>query len=275
MNRSARTFRGRAVGTAVLVPIAAAVSALIVLGSAAADTPPYTLPVSLPSLGERAVGRCGRAVHAGRAQPDRPARAHGDAHPGAGAEPRHAAPRRRRAPTATTSGPSGARSASTPRATSPAPRSRPRRRRARPTSRSASVPPFTVGQTIWIDATSDAEQVTIAAVGTAGSGGTGLDLTAPLAKAHANGRPAYVSLTTPEHRAHLLDGRAGRAQHVRPERARLHRADDADGPRRHVRPRARQRVGPDRGHRESRASWSPACSARRPTSTGCPTGAAT
>ena len=61
----------------------------------------------------------------------------------------------------------------------------------------ASVAPFSIGQTIWIDATLDAEQVTIAAVGAAGSGGTGLDLAAPLAKAHANGRPAYVSLTTP------------------------------------------------------------------------------
>jgi beta-glucosidase len=60
-----------------------------------------------------------------------------------------------------------------------------------------SVTPFAAGQTIWIDATSDAEQATIAAVGTAGSGGTGVDLTTPLVKAHANGRPAYVSLTTP------------------------------------------------------------------------------
>src|SRR4051794_7976320 len=61
----------------------------------------------------------------------------------------------------------------------------------------ASVTPFSVGQTIWVDATSDAEQVTIAAVGTVGSGGTGLDFAAPLARAHANGRPAYVTLTTP------------------------------------------------------------------------------
>ena len=34
----------------------------------------------------------------------------------------------------------------------------------------------------------------------------------------------------PEHRADLLDRRAGRPEHVGPERARLHRADDADGP---------------------------------------------
>ena len=60
-----------------------------------------------------------------------------------------------------------------------------------------SVTPFSNGQTIWLDATSDAEQVTIANVGTAGAAGTGLDLTTPLTKAHANGRPAYVSLTTP------------------------------------------------------------------------------
>jgi beta-glucosidase len=60
-----------------------------------------------------------------------------------------------------------------------------------------STTPFTAGQKIWIDATSDAEQATIANVGTAGSGGTGIDLTAPLAKAHASGRPAYTTLTTP------------------------------------------------------------------------------
>src|SRR5215472_13033592 len=60
-----------------------------------------------------------------------------------------------------------------------------------------SVAPFSVGQTIWVDATSDAEQVTIASVGTAGATGTGLTLAAPLTKAHANGRAAYVSLTTP------------------------------------------------------------------------------
>lgn len=60
-----------------------------------------------------------------------------------------------------------------------------------------SVDPFHSGQTIWLDATSDTEQVTIAAVGTAGAAGTGLDLTAPLTKAHATNRPAYVTLTTP------------------------------------------------------------------------------
>src|SRR6185295_7907698 len=47
-----------------------------------------------------------------------------------------------------------------------------------------SVTPFSAGQTIWLDATSDAEQVTIANVGTAGAAGTGLDLTAPVTKAH-------------------------------------------------------------------------------------------
>src|SRR5262249_41324604 len=60
-----------------------------------------------------------------------------------------------------------------------------------------SVAPFSAGQTIWIDATSDAEQVTIAGVGTAGATGTGLTLTAGLAKAHANGRPASLTPTPP------------------------------------------------------------------------------
>ena len=79
MKRAARSSRTARFRQALLVIIAAAVIALIVLGSAAADTPPYTLPVSLPRLGERAVGRRRRAVHTGRAEPDRPARADGNA----------------------------------------------------------------------------------------------------------------------------------------------------------------------------------------------------
>ena len=206
-------------------------------------------PVGLSGL---AVVRRSGAVHAGRAEPDRPARAHQSADSCAGAEPRHRSSTTAPAPTATTSAPSGARTASTPRATSQARRSRPRRLVGATNIKVTSVTPFSVGQTIWIDATSDAEQVTIAAVGTAGSAGTGLDLTAPLAKAHANGRPAYVIAHDAEHLVHLLDGRPGRAQHVGPERARLDRADDADGPRGVVRPLARQRLGPDRGRREPR-----------------------
>ncbi|MBO0834983.1 MAG: glycoside hydrolase family 3 C-terminal domain-containing protein, partial [Actinobacteria bacterium] len=61
----------------------------------------------------------------------------------------------------------------------------------------ASAAPFSAGQKIWLDATSNAEQVTITNVGTAGATGTGLDLAAALTQAHASGRPAYVSLTTP------------------------------------------------------------------------------
>ena len=61
----------------------------------------------------------------------------------------------------------------------------------------ASVTPYTVGQTIWIDATSDAEQATITDVGTPGAAGTGITLAAPLTRAHANGRPVYRFLTTP------------------------------------------------------------------------------
>jgi len=61
----------------------------------------------------------------------------------------------------------------------------------------ASVTGFTAGETIWIDLTSSAEQVTIADVGTAGSTGTGIDLTAPLTKSHASGRAVYVTLTNP------------------------------------------------------------------------------
>ena len=61
-----------------------------------------------------------------------------------------------------------------------------------------SVTPFSVGQTIWIDATSDAEQVTIAE---RRHGGLGRHRPRPRrrrsTKAHANGRPAYVTLTTP------------------------------------------------------------------------------
>jgi beta-glucosidase len=61
----------------------------------------------------------------------------------------------------------------------------------------ASITGFTVGETIWVDVTSDAEQVTIASVGTAGATGTGLGLTGALTKAHASGRAVYVTLTTP------------------------------------------------------------------------------
>src|SRR5207253_3180756 len=60
-----------------------------------------------------------------------------------------------------------------------------------------SVSPYNTGQTIWIDATSDAEQATIATIGTAGAGGTGITLTSGLTLAHALRRPVYRNLTTP------------------------------------------------------------------------------
>jgi hypothetical protein len=61
----------------------------------------------------------------------------------------------------------------------------------------ASVAGFTAGETIWVGNTSDAEQVTIASVGTAGATGTGLTLSAPLAKTHLSNGAVYVTLTTP------------------------------------------------------------------------------
>jgi beta-glucosidase len=56
----------------------------------------------------------------------------------------------------------------------------------------ASAGTFAVGQTIWVDVTSDAEQATIT-----GISGSTLTLAAPLTKAHASGRAVYVTLTTP------------------------------------------------------------------------------
>ena len=61
----------------------------------------------------------------------------------------------------------------------------------------ASVTGFTAGQTIWIDNMSNAEQVTIANVGTAGAGGTGLDLTGPITKVHPTGAAVFTTFTTP------------------------------------------------------------------------------
>ena len=61
----------------------------------------------------------------------------------------------------------------------------------------ASVTGFSAGQTIWIDNMSNAEQVTIANVGTPGAGGTGLDLTGPITKVHPTGAAVFVTFTTP------------------------------------------------------------------------------
>ena len=52
-----------------------------------------------------------------------------------------------------------------------------------------SVTGFTVGHQVSIDAGANNEVGTIASVGTAGSGGTGVTLTAPLTNAHASGVP--------------------------------------------------------------------------------------
>lgn len=61
----------------------------------------------------------------------------------------------------------------------------------------ASVDGFSAGETIWIDNMSNAEQVTIASVGTAGAGGTGLDLSGPITKVHPTGASVFATFTTP------------------------------------------------------------------------------
>ena len=53
----------------------------------------------------------------------------------------------------------------------------------------------------------------------------------------------------PEHRADLLDRCPGRPEHLWPEHPRVDRPNDADGPWFVLRSAARQRLGPDRGHR--------------------------
>ena len=55
----------------------------------------------------------------------------------------------------------------------------------------ASVTPFAVGQAITIDTGASSESAVVAAVGTAGATGTGLTLSAPLAKAHAAGARVF------------------------------------------------------------------------------------
>ena len=60
----------------------------------------------------------------------------------------------------------------------------------------ASVTGFTAGMAITIDTGSNAEPATIMTVGTSGSGGTGITLTGPLAKNHANGVPVYGPTAT-------------------------------------------------------------------------------
>ena len=54
-----------------------------------------------------------------------------------------------------------------------------------------SVAGFKVGMSITIDAGANSETATVAAVGTAGASGTGIDLTAALTKAHASGVTVY------------------------------------------------------------------------------------
>jgi len=59
-----------------------------------------------------------------------------------------------------------------------------------------SVSGLTVGKTITIDSGANAESATISIQGTAGVGGTGLTLTAPLTKAHPVGATVYGPTTT-------------------------------------------------------------------------------
>jgi hypothetical protein len=60
----------------------------------------------------------------------------------------------------------------------------------------ASVAGFTAGQTITLDLAPNDEQAVIASVGTAGAGGTGITLTAPLTKAHMVGSTVYGPTAT-------------------------------------------------------------------------------
>ena len=60
----------------------------------------------------------------------------------------------------------------------------------------ASIAPMDVGDSVNIDTGTNLEQRTITAIGTAGSGGTGVTLNAPLSKAHAS-NAAFVSLAGP------------------------------------------------------------------------------
>ena len=200
---------------------AAACTALIVLSSASADVPPYSLPVSLPSsVASPSVDAAAPYTPAVlsliaqlEASPSALAQIQNAGtllHDGASPDCHNVGPVGR---------PFGIDSSGNVGGTTLAAAAA-----AGATSiKVTSTTPFSAGQKIWIDVTSDAEQATIANVGTAGSGGTGIDLTAPLARAHASGRPAYTTLTTPSISYDLLDGRAGRPEHVRPERARLDR----------------------------------------------------
>ncbi len=176
---------------------AAAVVATVCLSPAAADTPPYTLPVTLPSASADSPSFDAAAPYTpavlsliAQLEPTNPptlaqVQNLGTAlHDGASPDCHNVGPVGR--PYAVDASGNVAGTTLAAAATAGA-----------TNIKVQSVTPFTAGQTIWIDATSDAEQVTIANVGTPGSGGTGLDLTAPLAMAHSNGRPAYVSLTTP------------------------------------------------------------------------------
>ena len=60
----------------------------------------------------------------------------------------------------------------------------------------ASVAGFTAGMAIKIDAGANIESATVASVGTAGAGGTGITLTAPISRAHASGVTVYGPTAT-------------------------------------------------------------------------------
>jgi hypothetical protein len=59
-----------------------------------------------------------------------------------------------------------------------------------------SVSGFTAGMPITVDTGANAESATITTVGTAGAGGTGINLAAPLANAHASGVSVYGPTAT-------------------------------------------------------------------------------
>ena len=174
---------------------ASSVVALIVLSSAAADAPPYSLPVSLPSsIASPSVDAAApytpavlsliAQLEASPATLATIQNAGALLHDGASPDCHNVGPVGR---------PFGVDASGNVEGTTLAAAATAGATNVKVTS----VAPFSAGQTIWIDATSDAEQATITTVGTAGSGGTGLDLASPLTKAHANGRPAYATLTTP------------------------------------------------------------------------------
>src|SRR6476469_5634457 len=174
MNRTVLGSRLRA-KNALLILAAAGLVALISLAPAAADTPPYTLPASLPgSVNAPSVDASAPYTPAvlsliAQLEPTAtPTLAQVQnlgtlIHDGASPDCHNVGPVGRPFGLDASGNVAGTTLAATATAG------------ATNIKVTTVVPSFTVGQKIWIDATSEAEQVTIANVGTAGSGGTGLD----------------------------------------------------------------------------------------------------